>query len=77
MASYVDTTHVLKCMPHYAFDAVHEPGSIAPYSGIYRCVNCGQEVCCNKDHPFPSQDQHQHATQTPIGWKLLVMCAIE
>ena len=74
MASYVDTTHVLKCMPHPAFDAIHNPGSIVPYSGIYRCVNCGREQCCCKDDPFPIQDQHEHAADALSVWSLLVMC---
>jgi hypothetical protein len=44
-----------------------------PNSGIYRCVNCGDEDCCNKGDPFPPQNKHQHRTTTPIGWKLLVL----
>lgn len=72
MAFYVDTNHVTKANPHEAFDKVHSPGSIVPHSGIYRCVNCGDENACNKGDPLPPQNRHQHKTQTPIGWRLLV-----
>ncbi|RST80099.1 hypothetical protein EJC49_24705 [Aquibium carbonis] len=73
MALYRDETRVKKANPHSAFETVHKPGVKVPYSGIYRCVNCGDENCCNKGDPFPPQNHHQHQSQSPIGWQLLVM----
>lgn len=55
------------------FDKSHRPGSRAPYSGIYRCVNCNHEAACNKDDPLPPEG---HATHSPsngrIEWQLIV-----
>ena len=72
MALYRDDEHVNKSKPSKAFEAVHKPGRIVPFSGIYRCVNCGDENACNKEDPFPPQNHHQHKSASPIGWKLLV-----
>ena len=73
MALYRDTDHVKVANPHAIFEAVHKPGEIAEHSGIYRCVNCGDEDACNKGNSFPPQNKHQHASSSPIGWKLLVL----
>jgi len=73
MALYREEAYVKKANPHAIFEAVHSPGHTVPNSGIYRCVNCGDEDCCNKGDPFPPQNHHQHRTSTPIGWKLLVL----
>lgn len=55
------------------FDAHHKPGSTVPYSGIYICVNCRDEIACNHGDPFPPQNHRQHPnTQKPIAWQLLV-----
>lgn len=53
------------------FDRSHLPGSIVPYSGIYRCTNCGDEVACNKHTRFPPQNHRQHRTRLPIRWRLV------
>jgi len=56
-----------------AFDAIHEPGSLAPYSGIYRCAECGQEDVSTQGKPLPPQNHHQHNySQGTIRWQLIV-----
>jgi hypothetical protein len=56
-----------------AFDAVYTPGTIAPFSGIYRCTNCGDEDACNQGNPLPPQNHRQHNPRLgAIQWKLLV-----
>ena len=56
-----------------AFDKVWTPGSSPPYSGIYRCEGCGDEIAGNKGNPLPSQNHKQHSTsQGNIRWRLVV-----
>lgn len=56
-----------------AFDAVHQPGSPTPHSGIYRCEGCGHEVASNAGNPLPPQNHHQHgAAQGAIRWRMIV-----
>lgn len=56
-----------------AYDTIFEPGTVVTNSGIYRCVNCGDEIAANKNNPLPPQNHHQHPQTTlPIRWKLLV-----
>jgi hypothetical protein len=73
MALYSDQAHVRKANPHQCFEEVRKPGEIAKYSGIYRCVNCGDEDARNERDPLPPQNHHQHGTPQPIAWKLLVL----
>ena len=55
------------------FDQEHPPGSLAPLSGIYRCMGCGKEVASNQQQPLPPQNHHQHTVlQGTIRWKLVV-----
>ena len=61
---------------HQAFDAELGPGTQAPNPGIYRCVNCGDEIGIAKGHTLPPQNHHQHSNGLPIKWTLLV-CAIQ
>lgn len=62
---------------HANFDAERAPGYVPGDSGIYRCVNCGDEIAANKGNPLPPQNHHQHQNQMlPIKWKLLV-CAVQ
>lgn len=72
MALYCDASNVQKVDSQAAFTQIHQPGQIVPHSGIYQCVNCGDENACNKNTPFPPQNKHQHPSQQPIGWRLLV-----
>ncbi|MHB8412983.1 MAG: protein L [Candidatus Acidiferrales bacterium] len=54
-----------------AFDKIHEPGDIAPYSGIYRCIGCGKCETSIKGRPLPPQNHHQHTSQQGrIRWQL-------
>lgn len=56
-----------------AFDARHAPGVRAPHPGIYRCVNCGDEIAIAGGHTLPPQNHHQHNLgEGPIQWQLLV-----
>ncbi len=55
------------------FDSLHEPGSLTPFSGIYRGEGCGQECTSASHHPLPPQNHHQHAAaQGSIRWRLAV-----
>jgi len=64
----------LRHSPHALFDEVHAPGTAGPYSGIYRCTACGDEVACNARQPLPPQNHRQHTpAQGSIRWKLLVL----
>lgn len=56
-----------------AFDEVLQPGFMLAISGIYRCVNCGDEIAANKGDPLPPQNHHQHNPLLGrIGWQLAV-----
>lgn len=67
---------LLQHSDHANFEAVWSPGYVPPDSGIYRCVNCGDEIAANKGNPLPPQNHHQHRNGSPIRWKLLV-CAVQ
>ncbi len=72
MAQYKYSTY-LTVNTNEAFDATHEPGSLTPYSGIYRCIGCGKEDVCVQGKPLPPQNHHQHAVgQGLIRWQLIV-----
>lgn len=72
MASYNDRSQ-LHHSEDSKFDATYRPGALAPYSGIYMCVNCFDEDACNKGNPLPTQNHRQHAVgKGPIIWRLLV-----
>lgn len=55
-----------------AFDKEFTPGIEAPWAGIYRCINCGDEISIAGGHKLPPQNHHQHPNQSKIVWKLLV-----
>lgn len=56
-----------------AFDAVTHPANKTPYSGIYRCEGCGQNIASVEGHTMPPQNHHQHTgAQGAIRWKLIV-----
>lgn len=58
---------------HAAYDAIHQPGDKAPYSGIYRCEGCGLNEASNQGQPLPPQNHHQHTVnQGKIRWRLIV-----
>lgn len=55
-----------------AFNVLHRPGARAPYSGIYRCENCADEIAHNGGNPLPPQNHHQHRDpRLPILWRLI------
>jgi hypothetical protein len=65
--------NLLQQSTHTAFDTLHMPGALAPYSGIYRCEGCGHEIAEVRMRPLPPQNHHQHIPgQGPIRWRLVV-----
>ncbi|GCD52029.1 hypothetical protein NBRC3188_0726 [Acetobacter pasteurianus NBRC 3188] len=55
------------------FDAIHSPGTPAPFAGIYKCAGCGHEIGTAEAHPLPPQNHHQHTVaQGNIRWRLAV-----
>ncbi|ADH88026.1 conserved hypothetical protein [Ancylobacter novellus DSM 506] len=55
------------------FDRTYKPGTVGPFSGIYICTNCRDEVACNAGNPLPPQNHRQHSpSKGDILWKLLV-----
>lgn len=54
------------------FDALHHPGNVTPYSGIYRCEVCGWEVVSEYNKPLPPQNHHSHPMRQPIQWRMVV-----
>ena len=72
MALYKDSRYLSKSTSD-AFDAIHNPGVATPFSGIYRCEGCGDEIASNKGNPLPPQNHHQHGpAQGQIKWRLVV-----
>ena len=77
MPNYKDPSvfHQLPNDPN--FDAIHLPGQLAPFSGIYRCVNCGFEAASTRgDHLPPEANCIQHHSKWPNvygnpRWKLV------
>lgn len=58
---------------HTAFDKTYGPGEEAPYAGIYRCDNCGDEISIAGGHKLPPQNHHQHRGGAgDIKWRLIV-----
>ncbi len=56
-----------------AYDQLYHPATTTPYSGIYRCQNCGREDTSVAGYPLPPQNHHIHTpAQGPILWQLLV-----
>ena len=71
MATYEDTTEVVY-EAHEKYRSTHKPGVATPYSGIYICVNCRDEIAANRGNPLPPQNHRQHTKPGPIEWRLLV-----
>lgn len=72
MARYNDAKYLRKDYDLSKYDVEYSPSDTIKYSGIYKCVNCGKEVACNKRDPFPPQNDIQHPCQKKIRWKLIV-----
>jgi hypothetical protein len=71
--AYYKYSNYLAQSQHAYFDSLYEPGQITPYSGIYRCEECGREDTSISGKPLPPQNHHQHTPrQGPIRWRLVV-----
>jgi len=65
--------HFLKASDDPAFDALSEPGSMARWSGIYRCEACGVSITTKKGLQLPMQTHHRHESyEGRIRWRLVV-----
>lgn len=59
------------------FDSIHLPGQRAPFSGIYRCTNCGFEAVSTKNNTLPPEQYcHQHSPAWTgsfgsVSWQLV------
>jgi len=59
------------------FDTIHAPGQPAPFSGIYRCINCGFEAVSTRGHQLPPEAncaQHSPRWSNAYGnprWQLV------
>jgi len=63
----------LKATDDAAFDTLSEPGSVARWSGIYRCEACGRSVTAIRGLPLPAQTHHRHESyEGRIRWRLIV-----
>lgn len=71
MALYKNPQY-LRQSDHAAFDTLSDPGTAAPYPGIYRCEVCGHEIAIARGHSLPPQDHHQHPQGQRIKWRLIV-----
>jgi hypothetical protein len=66
-------SHYLTNVADPRFDPAFAPGITSPYSGIYKCQGCGEEVLSKTGDPLPPQNHHQHALdQGAIAWRLIV-----
>jgi hypothetical protein len=55
------------------FDKSYHPGERVNWSGIYRCIVCGQEIMQSNQNPLPSETHHEHAAdQGSPTWMLVV-----
>jgi hypothetical protein len=72
MALYKNSVFLIQSADSH-FDSVHQPGSVTPFSAIYRCMGCGREIVSEENRPFPPQNHHQHTpAQGSIRWKMAV-----
>jgi hypothetical protein len=57
---------------HSAFDQVLNPGTLTPFTGIYRCEVCGHEAGSTKQHPLPPEHHAANAPHQRTKWRLIV-----
>lgn len=55
-----------------AFDKTHPSRTPAPWPGIYQCDFWGHEIAVGRNHMLPPQNDHQHKSEAPILWRLIV-----
>lgn len=60
---------IFKRSANTAFNALHNPGSKPPHSGIYRCEGCGVEVVAEQGRTFPPT--HSHNAPAHVRWRLV------
>ncbi|OJX57693.1 MAG: hypothetical protein BGO89_06895 [Candidatus Kapaibacterium thiocyanatum] len=73
--AFVQNKGCIRTLEHEAFNAIHKPGTKVPYSGIYQCQGCDNEIASNANGSdrFPPENHHQHTPeQGAIRWKLIV-----
>ena len=71
MATYQDAEYLTN-LPHSAFDETYEAGSVAPFSGIYRCMGCHIEITSEVGSALSSLHHPQHRPdQGKIRWRLI------
>jgi hypothetical protein len=77
MPSFLNAGHFNQRTDDSNFIKTHEPGSITPFSGIYRCVSCGFEVVSTKGHPLPptkicpNHSASWKCDHGPVRWQLV------
>ena len=76
MAEYELSAHlrrVSRAAFDYTFHATYPSASRAPYSGLYRCRQCGYEIVATKGQALPTQENLPHWPRcTAVAWQLLV-----
>jgi hypothetical protein len=56
-----------------SFDQLYHPGTVTPFSGVYRCMGCGREIVSEYPRPLPPQNHHQHLpAQGLILWRMVI-----
>ena len=71
--AFYQNGNILQHITNAAFDAIHKPGESVPYSGIYHCEHCNEQIVSTFGNPFPPQNHHQHDQSQPIRWRLIVI----
>lgn len=70
------TDRFLHKIENKAFDKIHQPGEIAPFSGIYRCEGCGVELAVEDKQRLPSHrtcvNHHPEGRKGDVSWRLIV-----
>ncbi len=72
MALYQDTKNVTqKALP--LFTTIYDPGTPAPYAGIYICAECSHEIGIAQGHRLPPETHPRHPVGKDIRWQVLVV----
>ena len=72
MATYMDPGFV-QLLQDDKFSKPFSPGTLAEFSGIYRCKGCGRESANVEGKELPPQNHHQHKPgDRAIEWQLIV-----
>jgi hypothetical protein len=71
MALYKNGNY-LKKSESGTFDETYAPGTLTPFSGIYRCEVCGHEIVSVYNAQLPPQVHTKHPTDKPIAWRMIV-----